>query len=99
MAERSEDLRAQLCGLRGRAHKIQREVQAIQDLTRRFPDSAADFAVTLKSEMATLVLVVDALALSTLQLEQFVRWAGTYRADEKFRGEIHVTLTDFYIGR
>ena len=77
MAERLEDLRAQLCGISGRAHKIHREVQAIQDLTRRFPDSSADFAVTLKSKMAALVLVVDSLALSTLQLEQYVRWAGT----------------------
>ena len=79
VAERLEDLRAQLCGISGRAHKIHREVQAIQDLTRRFPENAVDFAVTLKSKMATLVVVVDALALSTLQLEQYVRWAGTHR--------------------
>jgi hypothetical protein len=79
VTERLEDLRAQLCGISGQAHKLHREVEAIQGLTHRFPDSTANLAVTLKSKMAALVQVVDALALATLQLEQYVRWAGTIK--------------------
>jgi hypothetical protein len=76
VTERLEDLRAQLCGINGQAHKLNREIQGIQNLTRQFPDSGTDLAITLKGKLVTLVLLLDALALSTLQLEQYVRWSG-----------------------
>jgi hypothetical protein len=76
VAERLEDLRAQLCGISGQAHKLNCEIEGIQNLILQFPNRGTDLAITLKCKMSALILLVDALALSTLQLEHYIRWSG-----------------------